>query len=75
MEKRVGHLIAIKAFTRQSLPIPIPSGASWESVVKALLEKWEDEWTGYLSVPSPISYETLLERSRQQRGTFPLILE
>ncbi|PUU73305.1 hypothetical protein B9Z19DRAFT_1095376 [Tuber borchii] len=75
MQKRANHLIAIKAFTRQSLPIPVPSGTSWESAVKTLLEKWEDERTGYLSVRSPISFETLFERSRQQKGIFPLIAE
>jgi len=75
MEKRVAHLIAIKAFTRQSLPVPIPRRAPWESVVKVLLEKWESERTGYLTVPSPISFEDLLQRSRQTRGIFPLIAE
>jgi len=75
MQKRVNHLIAIKAFTRQSLPVPIPPGAPWESVVKALLEKWEDERTGYLSVPSAISFDTLLRRSDQPAGIFPLITE
>ena len=43
--------------------------------MKALLEKWEDERTDYLSVPSPISFETLLDRSCQQKGTYPLISE
>jgi len=75
MEKRVAHLIAIKAFTRQSLPVPIPRKAPWQSVVKALLEKWESERTGYLTVPSPILFEDLLDRSRQSRGIFPLIAE
>ncbi|PUU74279.1 hypothetical protein B9Z19DRAFT_1093216 [Tuber borchii] len=73
MQKRVDHLIAIKAFTRQSTPIP--SGTSFESAVKALLEKWEDERTGYLSVTSPILFNTLSERSRQPRGVLPLITE
>jgi len=75
MQKRVDHLIAIKAFTRQSLPTPIPSGTSFESAVKALLEKWEHERTGYLSVSSPILFNTLLERSCQPRGILPLITE
>lgn len=74
MQKRVDHLISIKAFTRQSLPTPIPSGTSFESAVKALLEKWEDERTGYLSVSSPILFNTLLERSHQP-GRLPLITQ
>ena len=43
--------------------------------MKALLEKWEDERTGYLSVPSAISFDTLLRRSDQPAGIFPLITE
>jgi len=54
--------------------MPFLSG-SWELVVKGLLEKWEDERTSYLSVPSPISFETLLEHSRQPRGIFTLTAE
>jgi len=75
MEKRVNHLIAVRAFTRQSLPRPVPKGERWESVVKALLEKWESERTGFLKVESPITFKTLLDRSRQPRGIFPLIAE
>ena len=75
MQKRVDHLIAIKAFTRQSLPTPIPSGTSFESAVKALLEKWEAERTGYLSVSAPILLKTLLERSHQPGRRLPLITE
>ena len=43
--------------------------------MKALLEKWENERAGYLTVLSPISLETLLDSSRQPKGIFPLITE
>ena len=76
MQKRVKHLIAIKAFTRHSLPIPLPAGTSLESVVKTLYEEWEGERAGLLHIRSPILFETLLERtSRQPKGIFPLIAE
>jgi len=71
MQKRVNHLIAIKAFTRHS--VPMSSGASFESVVEDLFEKWKSERAGYLRVLSPILFETLLERSRQPKGIYPLV--
>ncbi|CUS12040.1 unnamed protein product [Tuber aestivum] len=55
--------------------MPMPRGTSLESVVGELLEKWEDDRVGYLSLPSPILFETLLDRSRQPKGIFPLITE
>ena len=44
-------------------------------MVKVLLEKWESERTGYLTVLSPISFEALLDLSRQTKGIFALITE
>ncbi|CUS15459.1 unnamed protein product [Tuber aestivum] len=75
MQRYVSHLIAIGAFTRQSLPVPMPRGTSLEFVVQELLEKWGEKRAGYLNIQSPILFETLLERSRQPKGIFPLITE
>ena len=43
--------------------------------MKAVLEKWESERTGYLKLRSPITFKKLLERSRGPKGVFPLIVE
>ncbi|PWW79103.1 hypothetical protein C7212DRAFT_360620 [Tuber magnatum] len=73
MQKRVNHLIAIKAFTRQSLPMPMPRATSLELVVKELLEKWEGERVGFSSIPSFILFKILLEHSRRSGGILPPI--
>ena len=39
--------------------------------MNVLLEKWESERTSYLTAPSPISFDALLNCSRQTRGIFP----
>jgi len=75
MSKRVNHLIAIGAFTRHSIPMPLPNGTSLESVVEDLYEEWKGERLNCIHIPSGIRFDTLLERSRQPKGILPLIAE
>jgi len=74
-DKRVAHLIKIKAYTRQNLPGGIPKGSSLEAEVKRLLEEWQEERKGLLVEKSPMLYSTLQDRSRQQKGILALITE
>ena len=75
MQRSAEHLINVRAFTRQSLPMSVLEGKRWVSAVDAILEKWESERTGYLKIWSPITFETPFDRSYQPNGLFCLIVE